>query len=57
MDFSLVVASGVFSLVVVCRLLTAVASLGAQALGCVGFSTCSTWAQKLWFPDSRAQAQ
>ena len=32
-------------LVVVHRLLTGVASLGAQALGCVGFSSCGTLAQ------------
>ena len=30
---------------------------GAQALGLTGFRGCSTWAQQLWVPISRAQAQ
>ena len=30
---------------------------GAQALWCMSFSSCSTWAQQLWFPGSRVQAQ
>ena len=42
MDFSPVVASRVCSLVVVCRPLIAVASLGARALGRVGFSGCGS---------------
>ena len=29
----------------------------AQALGLTGFRRCSTWAQKLWVPVSRAQVQ
>ena len=29
---------------------------GAQALGCVGFSSCCTWAQYLWLTGSRARA-
>ena len=29
---------------------------GAQALGCVGFSSCCTWAQYLWLTSSRARA-
>ena len=29
---------------------------GAQALGCVGFRSCCTWAQYLWLTSSRAQA-
>ena len=41
-DFSLVVASRGYSLVVVCGLLIAGASrCRAQAVGCAGFSTCS----------------
>ena len=42
MDFSLVVASRVCSLVVMYRPLTAMASLEACALGCVGFSGCGS---------------
>ena len=30
---------------------------GAPALGCMGFNSCGTWAQKLRIPGSRAQAQ
>jgi len=42
----------------VCGLLTVVVSCcRAWALGCVGFSTCSTWAQYLWHSGSRARAQ
>ena len=42
-EVSLVVASGAYSLVVVCGLFLVVGSLccGARALGCVGFSSCS----------------
>lgn len=29
----------------------------AEALGCMGFRSCSTWAQWLWLPGSRATAQ
>ena len=29
----------------------------AWALGNVGFSSCGTWAQELWLPGSKAQAQ
>ena len=29
----------------------------AQALGCLGFSRCSPWAQHLWLLGSRTQAQ
>ena len=29
----------------------------AQALGCTGFSSYGTWAQQLWLPGFRAQAQ
>ena len=43
--FSLVVASGGFS------------CCGAQALGHLGFSSCSSGAQQLWFLSPRAQAQ
>ena len=32
-------------------------SCKAWALGHGGFSSCGTWAQQLWFPGSRAQAQ
>ena len=30
---------------------------GAQALGCMDFSSCGTWAQWLWLMGSAAQAQ
>ena len=47
-----------FSLVVVCKLFISVASLlQSQALGRTDFSHYSTWAQWLWLPCSRAQAQ
>ena len=49
--FSLVVASGGYSLVVVCRLLTAAASLPVEH----GLQVCGL--QQLWLPGSRAQAQ
>ena len=29
----------------------------AQTVGHTGFSSCGMWAQQLWFPGSRAQAQ
>ena len=46
MDFSLVAGRRGYSLVVVHRLLTAVAYLVAkQAVGCVGFSSCDMRAQ------------
>ena len=46
------------SLVVLCRLLIAVASHnGVLALGHAGFSSWGIEAQQLWFPGSRAQAQ
>ena len=32
-------------------------SCGSRALGHVGSSSCDSWAQSLWFPGSRAQAQ
>ena len=51
MDFSLVVESGGFSLVVVCELLIVVASL------IVEHGPYGMWAQQSWFPGSRAQAQ
>ena len=55
---SLVVTSEVYSLDMVCGLLTVVVSCcRAWALGCVGFSTCSTWAQYSWYSGSRARAQ
>ena len=55
--FSLVVASGT-----ICRHAPASHCSGfscyrAQDLGRSGFSTWSTWAQELWLPGSRAQAQ
>ena len=50
MDFSVVVASGGFSLVVVCRLLFAVAPLAAE------HGPYGMWAQQSWCPGSRAQA-
>ena len=56
--FSLVAVSRAFSLAVACGLLTVVASRGrAQGPGCSGFSCCSTWAQELQLPGSRAQTQ
>ena len=43
--FSLVATSGGYSLVVVCRLLTAVVSLVAEhSYRHMGFSSCSLWA-------------
>ena len=51
MGFYLAVESGGYSAVVVCRLLMVVAFLAAS------FSSCSTWAQYLWLPGSRVQAQ
>ena len=47
--FSLVAASGDYSLVELCRGLTLVASLvcRAWALGCVGFSSCGSQALEL----------
>ena len=30
---------------------------GAQAVECAGFGSCDKWAQWLWFPGSRVQAQ
>ena len=56
--FSLVVESGGYSLAVVGRLLIVVAALVAEhGLGHVGLRSCSTWAQYLLPPGSRAQAQ
>lgn len=51
--FSLVAASRACSLVAVCGLPIAVASLvvEAQTLGHSGFSSCRTWAQKLHSQD------
>ena len=47
-----------FSLAAVHELLIAVASqCMAQALGCTGFRSHSTWALSLWRTGSRAQAQ
>ena len=47
--FSLVATSGGYSLVVVCRLLTAVVSLVAEhSYRHMGFSSCSLWAPSLW---------
>ena len=40
----LVVASGVSSLMVNELLIVVASRCGAQALGCVGFSSCGTWA-------------
>ena len=42
------VENGRYSLVVALRLLIAVASCGAQALGRGGLCGCSMWAQQLW---------
>ena len=56
MGFSLAVAKGSYSLVAVHGLLIAVASLVAEDRH-TGFSSFSTWAQELWLPGSRAQAQ
>ena len=56
MDFSVVVVSGGYSLGVVHRLLIVAASLVVD-LGCLGFSSCGTWAQYLMLLGSRAQAQ
>ena len=50
------VASGAFSLVGVRRcVLQWLLWSWRTALGCTGFSSCSRWAQYLWFPGSRAQ--
>ena len=56
--FPLVVGSRGYSLAVVCGLLIAMPSLILElssALGCVGFSRYSAWAQYLWLLGSRAQ--
>ena len=57
-DFSLVAVIQGYSLAAVHRFLIAVGSLllntGSR---CTGFSSCGTWAQQLWFPGSRVQAQ
>ena len=56
--FSLVAASGGYSLTAVCTVPIAAASCcGAQARGCADFSGCGTRAQQLWFLGSRARAQ
>ena len=56
--FSLAVESGGYSLAVVGRLLIVAAALVAEhGLGHVGLRSCSTWAQYLLPPGSRAQAQ
>ena len=51
--------NGGYSLVAVQELLVAVAfsHCRAQALGYVGFSSCSTWARRQQIPGSGAQAQ
>ena len=55
---SLVVESGDYSLAVLCRLVTGVAShCRAWALGRVRFRTCGVWVQQLLFLDSRAHPQ
>ena len=54
---SLVAASGGHSLVVVCSLFIAVASVAAQTIGHAGFGSCDTWAQWLQLPGDRACAQ
>ena len=53
------VVNGGYSLVAVQELLVAVAfsHCRAQALGYVGFSSCSTWAKRQQIPGSGAQAQ
>ena len=50
-DFSLVVASGDYSVVAICEFLIVMASL----LQSMGFQVCGL--QWLWLPGSRAQAQ
>ena len=48
-SFPLVVASGGYSLAVMCRLLIAGASLvTSTGSRCAGISSCGTWAQWLW---------
>ena len=54
--FSLVVVTGGYSLVEVLGPLIAVALVGNHGLGCVGFSSCSTQAQKWQLPGCKAQA-
>ena len=54
--FPLVWQSRGYSLAVVCGLLIVAASLVVD-LGCLGFSSCGTWAQYLMLLGSRAQAQ
>ena len=49
--FSLAVVSRGCSAAAECRLLSVV------SLEHTGFSSASTWAQQLWLPGSRAQAQ
>ena len=54
--FSLLAASGGYSLVAMRSLLIAVASLVAEVLGCLGFSSCGSWALEHMFSscDTRA---
>jgi len=56
---SLVATNGGYSPVVVLGLLYCggFSCCRAQAPGSIGFSNSGTWAQQLWFPGSRAQAQ
>ena len=53
----LVAASRVYSLVAVCRLLIAMASLVAKPPGHAGFSSCSSQAQRLWLTGNKVWAQ
>ena len=57
MGFSLAAANEGYSLAVVGRLLIAVASPVAQALGHTVFSSCGMWAQQLQLLGTRALAQ
>ena len=57
--FSLVVASGDYSLVAVCMdfSLWWLLLLWSSGFRGAGFRTCVMWAQESWLPGSRAQAQ
>ena len=57
MGFSLAAANEGYSLAVVGRLLIAVASPVARALGHAVFSSCGMWAQQLQLLGTRALAQ
>ena len=52
--FSLVVASGGYSLAAVPGLLIVVTLQNSISIECTGFSSCTVWAQQLQLPGSKA---